>query len=224
MKTEVGMDDGDIFVQEKVEISPEDDYATLMPKLANVGAKLLLQVLDEIESKGFENVPRTPQQHEDATFVKLIKKEDALMDFSLGANALECQVRAYCESPVSYFFVGGERVKVFKAKALDRASCEQNFAECFGSEKNENASKSPKNGGFCNNLSKNEAENSICGKILCTKKRFIIGAKNGALEILRCQAPGGKVLDAAAFLNGFHFKSDAVDKVSQALQQSGVGE
>ena len=53
------------------------------------------------------------------------------------------------------------------------------------------------------------------GEIVCAKKHFVISAKNGALEILRCQASGGKVLDAAAFLNGFRFKSGFVDAVEE---------
>ena len=44
MKTEVGMDDGDIFVQKEVEILPEDDYVSLLPKLANVGLELLIEI------------------------------------------------------------------------------------------------------------------------------------------------------------------------------------
>lgn len=224
MKTEVGMDDGDIFAQEKVEILPEDDYVSLLPKLAEVGARLLLETLDEIEAKGFENVKRTKQNHDKATFVKTIQKEDGLLDFSQDSKALENKVRALCDSPVAYFFVGGERIKVFKAHALSDEEIEKFDVSCLKNYENpnhknllvensktqKNDKKAAKNAVLDENSSK---KSQNFGEIICTKKRFLISAKGGILEILRCQAPGGKVLDASAFLNGFHFKSNIVDEV-----------
>ena len=50
MKTAVGMDDGDIILQEKVEICEDDDYNSLMPKLAEVGSELLLKAIEKIEN------------------------------------------------------------------------------------------------------------------------------------------------------------------------------
>ncbi len=206
MKTEIGMDDGDIFAQEKLEILPEDDYISLLPKLAEVGAKLLLDTLDKIEEKGFENVKRQKQDNSQATFVKMIQKEDGLLDFSQDAKVLENKVRAFCDSPVAYFFVGGQRIKVFKARALSKNEIEGTLM--LQQNLNEKNQKNAKNVANLHNF----------GQILCTKKRFVISTKNGALEIFRCQAPGGKVLDAAAFLNGFHFKSDFVDALQENSQ------
>ena len=113
MKTEVGMDDGDIILQKEVEISEEDDYLSLMPRLAEIGGDLLLKAVEQIENG---TVKFTKQKEEGATFVKLIQKEDALLNFHEKASTLVNKVRAYVESPVAYFFVGGERIKVYKAK------------------------------------------------------------------------------------------------------------
>ncbi len=206
MKTEVGMDDGDVFVSKKVEILPEDDYHTLLPKLAEIGGDLLLDVLDKIEKLGFENVKRTKQNDADATFVKPIKKEDALLDFSDSAKNLVNKVRAFVDTPVAYFFLGDERIKVFKAVAVE----------------NENFQKMPEN------LQKNQkkceknAKKTNFGEVLQTKKRFLISTSDGIFEILRCQAAGGKVLDAAAFLNGFHFKTLVANQNSSALRSGEV--
>lgn len=116
MKTEVGMDDGDIILQKEVEISDEDDYLSLMPRLAEIGGELLLKAVEEIENG---TVKFTKQKEEDATTVKLIQKEDALLNFHEKASTLVNKVRAYVESPVAYFFVGGERIKVYKAKVSE---------------------------------------------------------------------------------------------------------
>ncbi len=172
MKTEVGMDDGDIYQQKEVEILPEEDYLSLMPRLADIGADMLIETLTKIENG---TATRTPQNHADATFVKLIQKEDALLDFSSSAKVLTNKVRAFCENPVCFFFVGGDRIKVYKAKPLQMST------------------------------------GLAAGQIVPDKKHFLVQTSDGVLEILRCQAPGGKILDAGSFLNGFHFKSLTVD-------------
>ena len=171
MKTEVGMDDGDIFVQKEVEILPEDDYLTLIPRLANVGLELLLETLKKLENG---TAVRTPQDNEKATFVKLIQKEDGLLDFGKSAADIVNKVRAYVENPVAYFFLGEDRIKVYKARVFD------------------------------------SSVNEPVGTVIPNKKKFLIQAHDGVVEILRCQAPGGKVLDACSFLNGYHFKSRVV--------------
>jgi len=173
MKTEVGMDDGDIFVQEKVTISKEDDYSSLMPRLAEIGLKLLLETLEKIENG---TAKRTPQDHSKATFVKMIEKEDALLDFSQPAETLVNKTRAFCENPVCYFFLGEDRIKVYQAKVSEIDSNEE------------------------------------IGSVLENRKRFLIVAKDGVFEILKCQAPGGKVLDAKSFLNGYRFKTRKVSE------------
>ena len=120
MKTDVGMDNGDILLQREVEIYDEDDYNTLMPRLAEVGAELLLQALSEIENKTANFIK---QDDKKATFTKLIKKEDALLDFNKSAEELVNQVRAYVENPTAYFFLGEDRIKVYKAE-VEKGSLE----------------------------------------------------------------------------------------------------
>lgn len=171
MKTEVGMDDGDIFVQKEVEILPEDDYVSLLDKLANVGLDLLIETLHKIENG---NAVRTPQDDSKATFVKLIQKEDALLDFSMPVQSLVNKVRAFCENPVAFFHLGEDRIKVYKAKVASMST------------------------------------DAPVGQIISTKKHFQIQAKDGVFEILKCQAAGGKVMDASSFLNGYRFKTMAV--------------
>ena len=54
--------------------------------------------------------------------------------------------------------------------------------------------------GRCADVS-NEFEVS-CGEILNNKKRFVVGCQDGAIEILSCQAPSGKMVNGRDFLNG----------------------
>lgn len=172
MKTEVGMDDGDIFEQKEVEILPEDDYISLLDKLAYVGLDLLIDVLKKIDNG---TAVRTPQDDSKATFVKLIQKEDALLDFSMPVESLVNKVRAFVENPVAFFILGEDRIKVYKAKVA------------------------------------NKSTDAPVGQIVSTRKHFLIQAKDGVIEILKCQSAGGKVLDANSFLNGYRFKTLVVN-------------
>lgn len=171
MKTAVGMDDGDIILQEKVKICEDDDYNSLMPKLAEVGSELLLKAIDKIENGSVKYIK---QDDSKATFVKLIEKEDACLDFNEDAESLACKVKAYVENPTAYFYIGEDRIKVYKAEVVS---------------------------GY---------EDLKVGEVYADKKEFVIKAKVKAVKILRCQAPGGKVLDVKDFLNGYRFKDKKV--------------
>ncbi len=171
MKTAVGMDDGDIILQEKVKICEDDDYNSLMPKLAEVGSELLLKAIDKIENGSVKYIK---QDDSKATFVKLIEKEDACLDFNEDAESLVFKVKAYVENPTAYFYIGEDRIKVYKAEVVS---------------------------GY---------EDLKVGEVYADKKEFVIKAKVKAVKILRCQAPGGKVLDVKDFLNGYRFKDKKV--------------
>lgn len=116
MQTAVGMDDGDIILQKEVKIEKEEDYNSLMPRLAEIGGNLLLDAIEKIES-GIAIFQK--QDDSKATFVKLIKKEDGLLDFNNTAESLVNKVRAYVEFPVAFFNIGDERIKVYKAEAVE---------------------------------------------------------------------------------------------------------
>lgn len=171
MKMVREVDAGDILLQEKYRVQDGDTTDTLMNKLGVLGGKLAVKAFDLIESGAAKF---TPQDGSKATFVKLIQKEDGLLDFNREAKDLVNRVRALGEKPGCYFNLGEDCIKV---KAL------RDVSEEFRGER---------------------------GKILCGKKRFVIGCKNGAVEVLICQAPSGKILPARDFLNGFRLEGKEV--------------
>lgn len=119
MKTDIGMDDGDIFCQERVEIDDADDYISLSEKLCEVGGRLLIETLRKIET-GSEIL--TKQDNKLATFTKIIEKEDAHLDFDEDVETAVNKTRAFCESPVAFFFLGDDRIKVLKAQIYDHST------------------------------------------------------------------------------------------------------
>jgi methionyl-tRNA formyltransferase len=112
MLMDAGMDTGPILAQEKVGISFMDTTGSLGSKLADVGAKLLLETLPKW--LGGELRPQA-QDETLAIYSKLITSKDAEIDWHLSAVELWRKVRAYNPWPSCYTWCQGKRLKIHKA-------------------------------------------------------------------------------------------------------------
>lgn len=116
MFMDVGMDTGDIILQQEVPISPDDTAGTLSKKLSVVAAELLVKTLDLlVEGK----IPRIPQDHSQATYAPILPPEIAHLDFSQPAKKLRNIIRALNPEPGAYAFFRGKRVKFWMAQVSD---------------------------------------------------------------------------------------------------------
>jgi len=111
MLMDAGMDTGPILAQEKVGISFMNTTGSLSSKLADVGAKLLLETLPNWISG--ELNPQA-QDESQATYSKLINSKDAEIDWHLSAVELWRRVRAYDPWPSCYTWYQGKRLKIHK--------------------------------------------------------------------------------------------------------------
>jgi len=115
MLMDAGLDTGPILTWEKLRISPLDTAGSLGAKLADVGAKLLVQILPgwlEGELKPLA------QDESQATYSKLITGKDAEIDWHRSALELWRMVRAYNPWPSCYTWYQGKRLKIHKAIPL----------------------------------------------------------------------------------------------------------
>jgi len=115
MLMDAGLDTGSILAQEKVGISCTDTTGSLSAKLADVGARLLLQTLpgwlaDELKPQA--------QDESQATYSKLITSKDGEIDWRLSAPELWRMVRAYSPWPGCYTWYKGKRLKIHEAVPL----------------------------------------------------------------------------------------------------------
>ncbi len=118
MKTDVGIDTGDILLSDKIKIEDEDNLGSLSEKLSALGGKLILSALKIIETGDFA---LTKQDESLASYTKMIKKEDALIDFGGSAENIVNKIRAFDPSPVAYTLLNGEPFKIYCAKAVDQS-------------------------------------------------------------------------------------------------------
>jgi methionyl-tRNA formyltransferase len=102
------MDAGPILLQQQVPIEPEDDYVSLEPRLAGVGAELLVRALATSPEP-------LAQDDTQATYCRRIEREDARIDWSLPAEAIWHQVRAYRGWPQAFTTFDGRVLKVLRA-------------------------------------------------------------------------------------------------------------
>jgi len=117
MLMDAGMDSGPILSQREVGVSSEDTTGSLISKLADVGAELLVETLPKW-LKG-ELAPR-PQDEGRATYSKLITNRDGQIDWHLPAVELWRRVRAFNPWPGCYTSWQGKRLKIHKAVAVGK--------------------------------------------------------------------------------------------------------
>jgi methionyl-tRNA formyltransferase len=98
------MDAGDILAQERFPIAPEDTFGTLEPKLAALGAELLVRVLDKFRAGQTQGMP---QDESRVTFARKLKKEDGRVDWNLPAETIRNRLRGFSPWPGTYAFLPG---------------------------------------------------------------------------------------------------------------------
>ena len=117
MKIDAGLDTGDILQQQEIPIASNETAETLAPKLASVGAELMVETLRGLQAGSIH--PR-PQDQTLATLAPILKKEDGLIDFSRPAAEILNRMRGFQPWPGAYTKFRGKNLQVWKASALDR--------------------------------------------------------------------------------------------------------
>jgi methionyl-tRNA formyltransferase len=110
MNMEAGLDTG--AMRAKIE-TPIDvkTAAALTTELAEIGAKLLVQVLADLPA-----FPGVPQPEAGVIYAPKIDKSESQLDFLLSASQLARQIRAF--APLAWFALNGERIRILAADVL----------------------------------------------------------------------------------------------------------
>jgi methionyl-tRNA formyltransferase len=108
-----GLDTGDILQQRELPILPEDNALTLAPRLADLGAGLLLKTLRGLEQGSVHPVP---QEHSLATLAPILKKEDGQIDFSRTATEIHNRLRGFQPWPGASTQFRGKNLKIIAAQ------------------------------------------------------------------------------------------------------------
>jgi len=164
------MDHGPIISNFKFQISNKITYKELSNNLADIGTDLLIKTLpDWIDGK----IKPQEQDHSQATFCKLIKKEDGKIDWNKSAEEIERKIRAYAEWPTAY------------AEILNPKSQILNNIKILNAE-----------------IMTQNTDKKVGEVFLTDDKELVIQTGNGILILKTLQLEGKKPMSAKEFLNG----------------------
>ena len=113
MRIDEGLDTGDILLQQELAILDEDTAETLSPRLAAIGADLMVHTLRGLAANSIQ--PR-PQNHDQATLAPILNKEDGRIDFARGAQEIYNRLRGFQPWPGAFTTFRGRTLNVTAAK------------------------------------------------------------------------------------------------------------
>jgi len=94
MLMDEGMDTGDILLCQETEILPQELVDGLSQRLSILGADLIVETINR-----FDQIQPKPQDHELATYTRLIKKEDRIIDWHKESTVVHGHYRALTPRP-----------------------------------------------------------------------------------------------------------------------------
>ena len=177
MRIDAGLDTGDILMQREISIDLKDTAETLGPKLASIGADLMVETLRGLDTG---QVRPTPQDHSQATLAPILKKEDGRMDFARSASDLFNRLRGFQPWPGAFTTIKGKTLQVHRAQALQQA------AKLTPGE---------------------VAVQGMRLFVGCGKNKDEGKDTNTALELIEIQLEGKRRMTAQEFINGYRLKS-----------------
>jgi len=111
------VDTGNIYLQEKVEIKPDDNFESLHDRLSEVGSQIVLQTVEMIDSGNYELIS---QDDSLASPAPKITKEICKIDWNKPANEIHNLIRGLSPIPGAYFEFKNKIIKVYKSEVIER--------------------------------------------------------------------------------------------------------
>lgn len=182
MKTELGLDCGDVLCVAETQIDEAETYGELSERLSLIGAQAIIDGLRLLQSGKYTLIP---QGEVGVNVVRKINKEQAKISFALPAKGIIDLVRGMNPAPVAYAVLDGEKVNIYCAERAVLTD-EENAALPFAAL-GEVLSDKPKRG-------------------------LLVKCADGAVKLTQVQAAGGKRISGNDFINGRKAKKGQVFK------------
>ena len=116
MRIDAGLDTGDMLLKSQTAIGPDETAVELGQRLADMGARLLVQTLANIGAI----VPQK-QDPAQATYAPILKKEDGQIDWRQPACAIHNRVRGLQPWPGAYTRFRGQQLHVWRSRVVQGA-------------------------------------------------------------------------------------------------------
>jgi methionyl-tRNA formyltransferase len=110
MQMDAGLDTGAMLLTEKLPIAPRDTSATLHDRLADLGGRMIVEALKLAACGGLQPVV---QPEQGVTYAHKIEKSESAVDWSMPAQAIGRQIRAFDPFPGASTTLGSETIKLW---------------------------------------------------------------------------------------------------------------
>ena len=115
MQMDAGLDTGDKLLVQTLPINPQDTTESLHDALAALGARMIVQALQQAQTGALQGVA---QAADGICYAHKIDKREAALDWTQPATTLARRVRAFNPFPVASSVLGGETIKFWRVQAL----------------------------------------------------------------------------------------------------------
>jgi methionyl-tRNA formyltransferase len=120
MKMDAGLDTGDTVLVDELAIHPDETSATLHDRLSAMGARLIVETLNNLEH--LQTLKTVPQNVEGITYAEKILKSEAEIDWSLSAQEIDYKIRAFNPFPGATGTIGGVSLKCWNSRIPSKAA------------------------------------------------------------------------------------------------------
>jgi len=175
MEVVPALDAGAMVSKGVVPITDSDTTQSLHDTLAQMGADLMVQAMQDLTANGV--LSSTPQDESLVTYAHKLEKAESAIDWQKSAIEISRQVRAFNPFPVAQSKLKSEVCRIWMATAQ---------------------------------TSDLNLKHAKAGEVVSVHDGVLVACGEGLLNITELQAPGGKRLNAQAFVQGHHLKAGDV--------------
>jgi methionyl-tRNA formyltransferase len=172
MKTELGLDCGDVLCVAETPITETETYGELSDRLSLLGADLIVKAVEMLVSGDYT---LTPQSEEGVGVVRKINKDHAKIDFTKSMVEIVNLVRGMNPAPIAYTELDGNKINVYRAEKAVLTEEEIVYAQ----------------DAVCGQVLSDKA-----------KRGLLVKCADGAVKLAEVQAAGGKRISGGDFVNG----------------------
>jgi len=174
MRMELGLDTGPVYQMLETPILDTDTTASLHDKLADLGALGICQTLASLAA----NPQQHPEPQDDslACYAKKLTKQEAKIDWSLSATALQQKIRAFIPFPVCQCQHGDTRLRIWQASVVTDKDL---------------------------NVSEHSPDPAIGTIIAISDQGISVQCGQGVLRLESLQRDGSKAMPWPQFVNGY---------------------
>jgi len=109
------MDKGDILLSSSIPIAAHDTAQDIHDRLGLIGADLIVKTIHGILDN---HIKPTPQDHSKASYVKMLKKSDGKINWSLSNRQICAHINAMTPWPGAFTTLGNRIIKIYRFKAF----------------------------------------------------------------------------------------------------------